>query len=108
MTGWSMEEARRTLEEVRSRSVLDHAFRELALRFPLAAIARVNPRPLPADSIRFIETHDEAEEIYTPNLIVMRLPATDSDMEQLTDEKLQSVAGGNAMTRQDDPLHRRR
>jgi len=107
MTGWSMGEVRRTLEEVRRRSVLDCEFRELTLRLPLAAIARVNPRPLPKDSVRFIGTDDKAEEIYSPNLIVMRLPSKEEDIGEISDEELKSVAGGVAMNRPDDPLRRR-
>lgn len=96
MSAWSRSEAQRTLDEVKRRSQLDAEFRELALKNPLAAIARVNPRPLPPDSVRFVESHRKAEEVYAPHLIVIALPDRGQAVDELTADDLESVAGGTS------------
>ena len=66
----------------------------MALNNPLAAIARVNPRPVSSGTVRFVEQNGTAEEIYTPNLIVMALPQSEAALEEISEDKLEQVAGG--------------
>jgi hypothetical protein len=94
--GWSQEEANRTIDEIKRRSLLDPEFRTLALVNPLAAIAKVNPKPLPANiSVTFIEGS-------TPNIPRMAsgssfkivLPAAVTGADELSDAELEQAAGG--------------
>jgi len=94
MTAWSQSEAERTIEEVKRRSALDPSFRALALSDSLAALARVNPRPIPANSVRFVESSEIENTKDDPQTLVIILPPLESAIEELTEEELENVAGG--------------
>jgi hypothetical protein len=96
MTAWSRSEAVRTIEEVKRRSIIDPEFRSLALSDPIAALAKVNPRPIPAGSVRFVEAGDAAQEIDNSEIIVAVLPDPKVVTEELSEEDLEDVAGGTA------------
>jgi hypothetical protein len=74
MQQWSIDEAEQVIEQVVKRTMEDADFRQLALRDAHAAIAKVNPKPLPAGYS------------VLPDLI----PAT----AELSDAELEQVAGG--------------
>ena len=93
MKAWSQAEAARTIEEVKRRSLADPEFRALALSNPLAAVVKVNPRPVPVGSIRFMEAGETAREVNTEEMIVAVLPAP-KVADELSDEDLEEVAGG--------------
>jgi hypothetical protein len=44
---WTEEEAERVYRELAKRSMTDPEFRTLALSNPTAAVAKINPTPLP-------------------------------------------------------------
>jgi hypothetical protein len=96
MTAWSRSEAARTIEEVKRRSLIDPEFRALALSDPIAALTKVNPRPVPVGSVRFVETNDAAQEIDNSEIIVAVLPDPKMVTEELSDEDLEDVAGGGS------------
>lgn len=93
MTAWSQSEAERTIEEVKRRAAVDASFRALVLSDPLAALARVNPRPIPANSILFVETEDIGKTKDEPGTLVIILPPLVAE-EELTEEELENVSGG--------------
>jgi hypothetical protein len=94
MTAWSRSEAARTIEEVKRRSVIDPEFRALALSDPSAALTKVNPRPVPVGSVRFVEAGGAAQEINNSETIVAILPDPKMATEEMSDEDLEDVAGG--------------
>jgi len=66
---------------------VDHKFRSLALRDSIAAIARVNRKPLPPDiRIRFVDNSGPEKIVPLPDLIP---EASD----ELSETALESVAG---------------
>jgi bacteriocin-like protein len=107
MTAWSPSEASRTLDEAKRRSLIDPAFRELALSDPASALAKINPRHVPVGSVRFIESKDAGMAAATPQLILVVLPdlnTSDEDLEELNENELEQVAGGtNPPTPPTDP-----
>jgi hypothetical protein len=97
MPRWSQDEANRTINEVKKRSLLDFEFRKLALSSPKAAIAKVNPKPLPTGvSIRFVPESDaiglnhQAE----GNVLFVPLPDSVPDAGELSELELEQAAGG--------------
>jgi hypothetical protein len=96
MTAWSRSEASRTIEEVKRRSAIDPEFRALALSDPLAALNKINPRPVPAGSVRFIEATEQGQEIDDSLIIVAVLPDPIPASEELELEELENVAGGGS------------
>jgi hypothetical protein len=96
MTAWSQSEAARTIEEVKRRSLIDPEFRILALSDPIAALAKINPRPIPVGSVRFVEAGDAAQEISNSQVIVAVLPDPKTALAELSDEDLEDVAGGGS------------
>lgn len=94
MTAWSRSEASRTIEEVKRRSLIDPDFRTLALSDPIAALTKVNPRPVPVGSVRFVEAGDHVEEINNADIIIAILPDPAVDTEELSEDDLEDVAGG--------------
>jgi len=84
----------RAIDEVKRRSLLDPAFRALALSDPMGALAKVNPRPLPVGSVRFVESADAVQESNEAQVIVAALPPAGEAVEELSDSELEDVAGG--------------
>jgi hypothetical protein len=95
MNAWSRSEAARTIEEVKRRSATDPEFRALALSNPTAALAKINPRPIPEASVRFVESRDAGQEASNSQIIVAVLPDPATTVEEeLSDEDLENAAGG--------------
>ena len=96
MSEWSPSEIRRTIEEIKRRSLIDPEFRALALSDSLAAIAKVNPRPVPEGlRIRFMESHQAVRESGKSEFIkTIALPDLLDRVLELSEEELQEVAGG--------------
>lgn len=87
MTDWTEAEAQEALATVSKRSQTDPEFRKLALSDPKAAIAKVNPKPLPPGfKIHVVENQGA-------NLTVV-LPDAESKEGELSDAELSQVAGG--------------
>ena len=94
MNAWSRSEAARTIEEAKRRSATDPVFRALALSNPAAALAKINPRPIPEGSVCFVESRD-AEKANDPEIMVVILPDPSTSLgEELSDDDLENVAGG--------------
>lgn len=84
---WNEKEAQATLAEVVKRSTTDPEYRALLLSDPDAAIAKVNPLPIPANfKIRFVDNAGA-------NLTVV-LPDPVAASGELSDAELEQVAGG--------------
>jgi hypothetical protein len=84
---WNEKEAQATLAEVVKRSTTDPEYRALLLSDPDAAIAKVNPLPVPPNfKIRFVDNAGA-------NLTVV-LPDPVSNSGELSDAELEQVAGG--------------
>ena len=107
MTAWAQSEASRTLDEAKRRSATDPQFRALLLSNPMTALAKINPRQIPPDSVRFIESKDAAVPFDNPKVLLIVLPELGSfndDAEELTEDDLEQVAGGTtASTTPPDP-----
>jgi hypothetical protein len=87
MQQWSIDEAEQAIEQVVKRTMEDADFRQLALRDAHAALAKVNPKPLPAGySVRFVDNAGASRTFVLPDPI----PAT----AELSDAELEQVAGG--------------
>jgi hypothetical protein len=93
---WSHAEANRTIDEVKRRSLIDRDFRELALADAAKAIAKINPKSLPAGlSVKFVEPGAGAA-ADQPGVLVVELPAAiePEAIDQLTSEELDQAVGG--------------
>jgi hypothetical protein len=103
MQGWSEAEATRTVDEVKRRSLVDPMFRALALSNPSAAMAKVNPKPLPEKvQIRFVERgadRDLSQFHQTGGAITVILPDLIAEAEELSDAELEKAAGGITIIR---------
>jgi hypothetical protein len=87
MSQWNEAEAQKTLQEVMKRAQTDPEFRALALRDPNAAIAKVNPTPVPPGfKIRFVDNAGANMTIVLPDPV--------SKEGELSDAELEQVAGG--------------
>ena len=96
MAQWSQDEVNRTIDEVKRRSLVDPDFRVLALSNPLAAIAKINPKPLPAGlSLRFVDSLDGTVPPVSsgPDLTIV-LPKLIASADDLSDAELEQAAGG--------------
>jgi hypothetical protein len=86
MAEWTESQIQTTLAEVTKRATTDMEYRKLALSDPAAAIAKIDPTPIPAGfKLRFVENAGA-------NLTVV-LPDPVSEGE-LSDAELEQVAGG--------------
>lgn len=85
---WTQEEADKTLEEIKRRSITDPEFRSLAISNPNAAVSKVNPKPLPTGfSVKFVDNSGSGKTIVLPDPI--------AKAEELSDAELEEVAGGD-------------
>jgi hypothetical protein len=76
------------VREVIKRAVVDHDFRQLAVRDSEAAIAEVSGKKLPQGiSIQFVDN-------YKKRIKTIALPDPVENPQELTDEELEQVAGG--------------
>jgi hypothetical protein len=86
---WNEAEAQKTVAELIRRAMTDRNFRVLALSDPPAAIAKINPTPLPPGFKVQIVAKDGADmTIVVPDLIPQGSELSDAELEQ--------VAGGGA------------
>ena len=97
MSRWSQKEVNRTMSEVKRRSILDPEFRALALSNPHAAIAKVNPRPLPARIlVEFVDSAKESSsESSSDACLVILLPNPVARADELSEAELELAVGGN-------------
>jgi hypothetical protein len=99
MQRWSQAEVNRTVHEVKRRSLIDLEFRALALANAPAAMAKVNPKPLPQGTvIKFVDSSTTSE---NPSLdtvtraITILLPApVPEKAEELSEAELEKATGG--------------
>jgi len=98
MTPWSLSEAARVIEEVKTRSMTDREFRALALSDPIAALGKINPQPVPVGSVRFVESADSALARSTQSEIVAVLPDLIANADEMSFDELEAVAGGGSGT----------
>jgi hypothetical protein len=88
MSHWTDEEQSQIIAELCRRSSVDSAFRELALRDPARAIAKVTTKASPPDrSFRFVDNSGSVKTVLLPDPI--------HETEELSDLELERVAGGN-------------
>ena len=101
MRRWSQEEATRTIDEVKRRAVIDLEFRKLALSNANAAIARVNPKPLPADVSVEFRDHSDGDDTKSESdkKFIIVLPEPIVDTGELSDVELEQAAGGLTLIR---------
>jgi hypothetical protein len=87
VNGWTEEDAKRVYREVLKRSVSDVTFRNLAIRDAAAAIAEIDPKPLPPGyKVRFVDNEGANQTIVLPDI-----PPANGE---LSDAELEQVAGG--------------
>jgi hypothetical protein len=92
MAEWTQEEAHKTSQELIKRATTDKAFRELALKDPAAAIAKINPTPLPAGyKIQIVERDHADLTVVVPDFV--------PNAGELSDAELEQVAGGGDANR---------
>ena len=95
MAQWSQDELNRTIDEVKRRSLIDPGFRNLALSNAAAAIAKINPKPLPTGfMMEFTETVTEMPSTTTPRCLTIVLPEVPKEAGELSDAELEQAAGG--------------
>jgi hypothetical protein len=88
MSYWTDEEQSQIIAELCRRSSVDSAFRELALRDPAQAIAKVTTKTSPPDrSFRFVDNSGSVKTFVLPDPIL--------ETEELSDYDLDRVAGGD-------------
>jgi hypothetical protein len=88
MENWRKSELQQTLSEVARRCTVDLEFRSLALRDAAAAIAKVNPKPLPDGvQFKFVDNTGCQKTVVLPDPL-------GKDSDELSEESLESVAGG--------------
>jgi hypothetical protein len=89
MKTWSNEELQQTFSEIARRAAVDPGFRALALKNSVAAIAKINPKPLPEGmTFAFIDNSG-------PHKIIPLPDPVPGISEELSEVELENVAGGD-------------
>ena len=92
MAEWTREEANKAINDVAKRATKDKEFRALALKDPVAAVAKVTPHQVPTGfKIRFVDNAGA-------NLTIV-LPDPPPAEGELSDSQLEQVAGGGDASR---------
>jgi len=90
MKNWTNEELHDVFSEVARRAAVNPEFRALALRDSIAAIAKINPRPLPEGmTFKFVDNSGPVKVIPLPDLV----PGIS---EELSEVELENIAGGDS------------
>ncbi|MCM2255471.1 MAG: hypothetical protein NDJ94_07340 [Vicinamibacteria bacterium] len=90
--GWTQDKANEKLRELAKRAQTDMEFRKLALADPVAAIAKIDPTPLPKwFKVRFVDNAGAT--------LTVVLPDPPSQSSELSDAELEQVAGGGDANR---------
>ena len=85
--GWTQEKANEKLRVLAKRAQTDMEFRKLALTDPAAAIAKIEPTPVPSwFKVRFVDNAGAT--------LTMVLPDPIKADSELSDAELEQVAGG--------------
>ena len=85
--GWTQDKANEKLRVLAKRAQTDPEFRKLALKDPVAAVAKIDPTPLPSwFKLRFVDNAGAT--------LTMVLPDPVSASSELSDSELEQVAGG--------------
>jgi hypothetical protein len=88
MNEWTNDELTGVLSEIARRSTVDLEFRNLALKNPAAAIAKISTRPLPSSiSIQFLDNSGSVKHFPLPDPV--------SEVEELSEAELAAIAGGD-------------
>jgi hypothetical protein len=88
MSHWTDEEQSQIIAELCRRSSVDSEFRELALRDPAQAIAKVTTKAVPPDrSFRFVDNAGSLKTVVLPDPI--------DETEELSDIELERASGGD-------------
>ncbi len=86
-SNWTDEEMSRAVLETLRRISVDEDFKKLAFSDGAAAIARVNPKPLPPGLVmKFVDNSGPVQTI--------PLPHPDFESEEISEAELEAVAGG--------------
>jgi hypothetical protein len=90
MNSWTNEELQNTFAEIARRAAINPEFRALALKDSAAAIAKVNPKPLPQGmTFQFVDNSGTHKIIPLPDPV----PGIS---EELSETELENVAGGDS------------
>jgi hypothetical protein len=92
MSIWTEAELLRALELVKERASTETAFRTLALSNANAALEEVASKSFPGSNIRFIES--KGSPTISGEEVVVVLPEMQESLDELSDEMLETVAGG--------------
>jgi hypothetical protein len=91
-TSWTNEEMIRAAQEVARRVSVDEEFKRLALADGAAAIARVDPKPLPPGVVlKFVDNSGPLKTIPLPTPV-------SSELDEISEEELEAVAGGTSVS----------
>ncbi len=89
MNNWTNEEAKNALETIKKKALTDEVFFELCLKDPEKAVKEIAGKDAPDNfKIKFIE--NKADEM------IVVLPTPVKKNAELSDDELESVAGGTA------------
>lgn len=84
----------KAVAELVKRGTTDPEFRALALRDPAAAIARINPKPLPPGfKVKVVEADGANVTVVLPDLIPVEGELADSQLEQVSGGTLRAQDG---------------